>query len=78
MPTLSCKTPTTTRSLATQRARTAFNWTKPSLGLIEFNGSKDNNIVWTEPGINLAPFKDANPDAKPEEQYKAFIRVKSE
>ena len=53
-----------------------INWTKPSLGLIEFNGSKDNNIVWTEPGINLAPFKDANPDAKPEEQYKAFIRVK--
>ena len=53
-----------------------IHWTKPSLGLIEFNGSKDNNIVWTEPGINLAPFKDANPDAKPEEQYKAFIRVK--
>ena len=76
VPTLSCKTPTTTRSLATPRAMTAFNWTKPSLGLIEFNGSKDNNIVWTEPGINLAPFKDANPDAKPEEQYKAFIRVK--
>ena len=55
-----------------------IHWTKPSLGLIEFNGSKDNNIVWTEPGINLAPFKDANPDAKPEEQYKAFIRVQSE
>ena len=53
-----------------------IHWTKPSLGLIEFNGSKDNNIVWTEPGINLAPFKDANPDAKPEEQYKAFIRVR--
>ena len=53
-----------------------INWTKPNLGLIEFNGSKDNNIVWTEPGINLAPFKDANPDAKPEEQYKAFIRVR--
>ena len=53
-----------------------INWTKPNVGLIEFNGSKDNNIVWTEPGINLAPFKDANPDAKPEEQYKAFIRVR--
>ena len=53
-----------------------INWTKPNVGLIEFNGSKDNNIVWTEPGINLAPFKDGNPDAKPEEQYKAFIRVR--
>ena len=53
-----------------------INWTKPNVGLIEFNGSKDNNIVWTGPGINLAPFKDRNPDAKPEEQYKAFIRVR--
>ena len=53
-----------------------INWTKPNLGLIEFQGSKDNNIVWMEPGINLAPFKDGNPDAKPEEQYKAFIRVR--
>lgn len=53
-----------------------INWTKPNVGLIEFNGSKDNNIVWTGPGINLAPFKDGNPDAKPEEQYKAFIRVR--
>ena len=41
-----------------------IHWTKPSLGLIEFNGSKDNNIVWTEPGINLAPFKDAKPRRK--------------
>ena len=53
-----------------------INWTKPNVGLIEFNGSKDNNIVWMEPGINLAPFKDGNPDAKPEERYKAFIRVR--
>lgn len=53
-----------------------ISWTKPSLGLVEFGGSKDNNIVWTGPGINLAPFRDANPDAKPEQKYKAFIRVK--
>ena len=53
-----------------------INWTKPNVGLIEFNGSKDNNIVWTGQGINLAPFKDGNPDAKPEERYKAFIRVR--
>ena len=51
-------------------------WTKPNLGLIEFNGSKDNNIVWMGPGINLAPFKDGNPEAKSDERYKAFIRVR--
>ena len=25
-------------------------WSKPKLGLYEFNGSKANNIVWTGPG----------------------------
>lgn len=53
-----------------------IHWDKPNLGLIGFGGSKDNNIVWTGPGINFAPFKDANPNAKPEQQYKAFIRDK--
>lgn len=53
-----------------------IHWDKPNLGLVEFGGSKDNNIVWTEPGINFAPFKDANPNAKPEQRYKAFIRDK--
>lgn len=53
-----------------------IHWDKPNLGLVEFGGSKDNNIVWTEPGINFAPFKDENPNAKPEQRYKAFIRDK--
>ena len=53
-----------------------IHWDKPNLGLVEFGGSKDNNIVWTEPGINFAPFKDANPNANPEQRYKAFIRDK--
>ncbi len=52
------------------------HWTKPDLGLVEFQGSKNNNIVWTEPGINFAPFKDANPNAAKDEQYKAIIRDK--
>ena len=53
-----------------------IHWTKPDLGLVEFQGSKNNNIIWTEPGINFAPFKDANPDARRDEQYKALIRDK--
>ncbi len=46
-----------------------IHWTKPSLGLVEFDGSKDNNIIWKGP--QFAPFRDTNPDAAPEAQYKA-------
>lgn len=53
-----------------------IHWTKPDLGLVEFQGSKNNNIVWTDPGINFAPFKDANPKASKDQQYKAIIRDK--
>ena len=53
-----------------------IHWTKPDLGIVEFQGSKNNNIVWTEPGINFSPFKDGNPNAAPDEQYKAVIRDK--
>lgn len=49
-------------------------WRKPNLGLFEFNGSTDNNIIWDiEPAShNFAPFKDPNPDCLPEQQYKAL------
>lgn len=51
-----------------------IRWEKPSLGLFEFNGSKDNNIVWAAgPGVhNFAPFYDANPDAPADAKYKAI------
>jgi hypothetical protein len=44
-------------------------WTKPEVGLWEYDGSKQNNIVWpTRPGgHNLAVFIDANPDPTPGE-----------
>lgn len=50
-----------------------IEWTKPNLGLFEFKGSKENNIVWADgPGVhNFAPFHDSNPDALPSEKYKA-------
>ncbi len=53
-----------------------ITWTRPSLGLIEFDGSKDNNIVWLdEEGdtTDLVPFVDGNPDAKPAERYKGIV-----
>jgi len=47
-------------------------WVKPDLGLFEFNGSKQNNIIWSMPHFdNFTPFKDQNPACKPDEQYKA-------
>jgi hypothetical protein len=53
-------------------SRDGITWTKPELGLFEFNGSKANNIVWPGPHAgNFVPFKDGNPDCPPQERYKA-------
>ncbi|HAA49941.1 MAG TPA: hypothetical protein DCE43_09480 [Planctomycetaceae bacterium] len=58
-----------------------IHWRKPHLGLCEFQGSRDNNIVM-EPataaryGARLgapAVFKDENPRAKPDARYKMFL-----
>jgi len=49
-----------------------IHWTKPELGLFEFQGSKKNNIVWDGVGDhNFAPFLDTNPAAPDSERYKA-------
>ncbi|MBN1290515.1 MAG: hypothetical protein JXB48_01655, partial [Candidatus Latescibacteria bacterium] len=53
-------------------SRDGIHWTKPSLGLFEFEGSKNNNIVWVGKGAHdFTPFKDTNPDCKPDALYKA-------
>lgn len=58
-----------------------IHWRKPKLGLHEFQGSKDNNIVMvrqqvgdatSEPG-EPAVFKDENPAAPPDARYKALL-----
>jgi hypothetical protein len=52
-------------------------WSKPKLGLHEFNGSEANNIVWTGAGAeNFSPFKDANPRAPASQRYKALAGSK--
>lgn len=54
-----------------------IHWTKPELGLFEFNGSKANNIVWDGDGTHcFTPFLDTNPAGKPEARYKALTRTK--
>jgi hypothetical protein len=53
-------------------SKDGIHWIRPKLGLFEFNGSKNNNIVWDGvEGQNFTPFKDANPACKPEQRYKA-------
>lgn len=52
---------------------------KPNLGLFEWEGSKENNIILD--GIashNFAAFKDANPDCPPEARYKGIGGEKKE
>ncbi len=50
-----------------------IHWTKPDLGLFEFNGSKQNNIVWDGLGRhNFTPFRDSNPACPAEAGYKAL------
>ncbi len=56
-------------------SKDGINWVKPKLGLFEFSGSKANNIVWDGIGTHcFTPFKDANPNVKPEARYKAISR----
>lgn len=53
-------------------SRDGKTWTKPKLDIASFGAEKRTNIVWTGfPSHNLTPFKDQNPDCKPEARYKA-------
>jgi len=50
-----------------------IHWTKPSLGLYEFNGNRDNAIVYMgRARHNVTPFRDTCPGVSPDEQYKAL------
>lgn len=56
-------------------SKDGIHWTKPELGLFEFNGSKQNNIVWDGIGTHcFAVFKDHNPDCPADARYKAIAR----
>jgi hypothetical protein len=53
-------------------SRDGINWTRPNLGLVEFRGSKDNNIIWMgQEALAFAPFLDTNPATPPSERFKA-------
>ena len=51
-----------------------ITWNKPFLGLIEVDGSSENNVVYAGPGSEMAVFLDENPEAAEDERYKAVVR----
>lgn len=60
-------------------SRDGIHWRKRELGLVEFGGSKANNIILQGLGThNFAPFLDANPDCDADARFKALAGVKSE
>ena len=57
-------------------SKDGIHFTKPDLGLFEFEGSKQNNIVWDGGGAhNFTPFLDENPACPPEARFKALARA---
>jgi len=55
-------------------SRDGITWEKPSLGVVEFNDGKENNLVWRGPhGTGI--FKDPR-DPDPKRRYKAFFKGK--
>ena len=55
-------------------SRNGIHWTKPKLGLVEIDGSKDNNVILHETPYchNFSPFLDQRPDVPSEERFKAL------
>lgn len=53
-------------------SRDGIHWDKPNLGLVEYDGSVENNIVWRGPhGAGI--FKDIR-EANPDHRYKAIFQ----
>ena len=60
-------------------SRDGIKFTKPELGLHEYNGSKQNNIIWTGVGThNFAPFLDTRVGRPAESRFKALGGVASQ
>ena len=63
----------TTQALCYAESEDTLHWVKPALGLSEFEGSKENNIIL--PGLNGQVFRDTNPSAPDAEHYKLIHKV---
>lgn len=54
-------------------SRDGLHWETPALGLCEWNGSRDNNIVLLGINDNFSIMLDSNPACPPSERYKAVM-----
>ncbi len=56
-------------------SRDGIHWVKPSLGLFEVRGTRDNNVILADAAPvthNFCPFLDTRPGVLPERRYKAL------
>jgi hypothetical protein len=68
-------------TLCLAESRDGIHWTRPELGIVEFRGSKKNNLILDAAMVSeiggspahTAAFKDTNPDCPVEERYKIVI-----
>jgi len=49
------------------------NFTSPKLGVVEFEGCRDNDYVIADAPLHGVFFEDLNPNVSPEERYKATV-----
>ncbi|MBQ4915822.1 hypothetical protein J8L85_15310 [Maribacter sp. MMG018] len=59
-------------------SKDGINWVKPNLRLFEIDGTLDNNVILANAAPlshNFSPFLDTNPNAKPNQKYKALTGV---
>lgn len=71
------KQPAAHKVICYAESKDGRHWDRPELGLVAFQGSKQNNILFdcrTGAAGNgaLAVFKDPNPDCRPDARYKAL------
>ena len=68
-------------TLCVAESKDGINWTRPELGIVEFQGSKKNNLILNRAMVreiggspaHTAVFKDTNPDCPDSERYKIVI-----
>ena len=68
-------------TLCLAESNDGIHWTRPDLGIVEFAGSKKNNLILNAAMVaeingspaHTAVFKDTNPDCPAEERYKIII-----
>ena len=56
-------------------SKDGIHWEKPSLGIVELDGSTDNNVIIESIPDNFTVMKDENPLCPPEMKYKALMSM---